>query len=318
MRKGHIIVIEIGLGLLGAEMSTFALHGRFQRVPPRPATEPAILPTLFGEGHGVYKVRGSTFVLSFLIHAFAIVLLVVAGRIVALHRQDIRQQIVGLVTEVSPYTLPPSATKAGGGGGGGDRDKLAASKGALPRFSREQLAPPAVVVRKENPQLGVEPTVVVPPEIYLRAQQVGSLGDPLSSILGPASSGTGSGGGIGSGMGGGVGSGRGPGVGPGWGGGIGGGVYRVGGGVTAPRVIYAPEPEFSEEARKAKYQGTVVLWVIVGTDGRIHNLRVYRSLGMGLDEKAIQAIKEWRFEPGRKNGTAVAVQVSVEVNFRLY
>jgi TonB family protein len=102
------------------------------------------------------------------------------------------------------------------------------------------------------------------------------------------------------------------------GGGIGGGAYRVGGGVTAPRIIYAPDPEFSEEARKAKYQGTVVLWVVVGPDGRTHEIRVQRSLGMGLDQKAIEAIRQWRFEPGRKDTIAVAVQVNVEVNFRLY
>lgn len=304
--------------VLGAEMSIFALHRRSSRVPPSSAMEPAILPTLFGEGYGLYKTRKSTLVLSFLAHALAIVLLLVSGRFVAAHRPEIRQQVVGIVTEVSPYLLPPSATKAGGGGGGGDRDKLAASKGALPRFSREQLAPPAVVVRNENPKLAVEPTVVVPPEIYLATLQTGPLGDPLSSVLAPPSSGTGSGGGIGSGSGGGVGSGRGPGVGPGWGGGIGGGAYRVGGGVTAPRVIYAPDPEFSEEARKAKYQGTVVLWAIVGADGRTHDIRVLRSLGMGLDEKAIEAIRQWRFEPGRKGGIAVAVQVNVEVSFRLY
>ena len=175
-----------------------------------------------------------------------------------------------------------------------------------------------VVIRNENPRLPVEPTVVVPPEIHLALQQSGPLGDPLSSILSTPSSGIGSGGGIGSGSGGGVGSGRGPGVGPGWGGGIGGGAYTIGGGVTAPRVIYAPEPEFSEEARKTKFQGTVVLWLIVGTDGRTRDIRIYRSLGMGLDEKAIEALRRWRFEPGRKDGVPVAVQVTVEVNFRLY
>lgn len=282
------------------------------------ATEPAILPTLFGEGYELYRTRRSTFVLSFVAHALAIVLLLLSGRFVALHRHEIRQQVIGVVTEISPYILPPSASKTGGGGGGGDRDKLSASKGALPRSSREQLAPPAVVVRNETPKLPVEPTVVVPPEIHLSLPQTGPLGDPLSSILGPPSSGTGSGGGIGSGSGGGVGSGRGPGVGPGWGGGIGGGAYRVGGGVSAPRVIYAPDPEFSEEARKAKYQGTVVLWTVVGPDGRVHDIRIQRSLGMGLDERAIEAIRQWRFEPGRRDGIPVAVMVNVEVNFRLY
>jgi len=299
-------------------MSSFALHRRSGRLPLQSATEPAALPTLFGEGYGLYRTRSSSFVLSFLGHTLAIVVLLASGRFVAVHRHEIRQQVVGIVTEVSPYILPPSASKAGGGGGGGDRDKLQASKGILPRFSPEQLAPPAVVIRNENPKLPVEPTVVVPPDIHLALPQTGPLGDPLSSIVGPPSSGTGSGGGIGSGTGGGIGSGRGPGVGPGWGGGIGGGAYRVGGGVTAPRVIYAPDPEFSEEARKAKFQGTVVLWVIVGADGRTHDIRVFRSLGMGLDENAIEAIRQWRFEPGRKDGIAVAVQVNVEVNFRLY
>jgi periplasmic protein TonB len=299
-------------------MSTFALRRRPGRLPLQSASEPATLTTLFGEGYGLSRTRRSSFVLSFLGHMLAIAVFLAAGRFVAVHHHEIRQQVIGIVAEVSPYILPPAATKAGGGGGGGDRDKLQASKGTLPRFSREQLAPPAVVVRNENPKLPVEPTVVVPPEIHLPMPQIGPLGDPLSSILGPPSSGTGSGGGIGSGSGGGVGSGRGPGVGPGWGGGIGGGAYRVGGGVTAPRVIYAPDPEFSEEARKTKFQGMVVLWVIVGPDGRTHDIRVYRSLGMGLDEKAIEAIRQWIFEPGRKDGIPVAVQVNVEVNFRLY
>ena len=88
--------------------------------------------------------------------------------------------------------------------------------------------------------------------------------------------------------------------------------------MSTPRVIYAPYPEFSEEARKAKFQGTAVLWVVVGADGRTHDIRIQRSLGMGLDEKAVEAIREWRFEPGRKDGIAVAVQVNVEVNFRIY
>jgi TonB family protein len=147
---------------------------------------------------------------------------------------------------------------------------------------------------------------------------MGPIGDPLSKVVGPASNGTGFGGGIGSGSGGGIGSGRGPGVGPGYGGGIGGGIYRVGGGVSAPRAIFAPDPEYSEEARKAKYQGTVVLWMIVGPDGKARDIRVTRSVGLGLDEKAIEAVKTWKFEPARKDGQAVPVQINVEVSFRLY
>ena len=297
-------------------MSSLALHRASELAPVRSATEPVILPTLFGEGYGLYRTHRSTFVFSFLVHALGLALLLTSGRYLVEHHREIRQEVIGIVSDVSPYILPPSASKAGGGGGGGDRDKLSASKGSLPRLSRQQLAPPVVIVRNEDPKLPVEATVVVPPEIQL--PQTGSLGDPLSSVFGPPSNGTGSGGGIGSGSGGGVGSGRGPGVGPGWGGGIGGGAYRIGGGVTAPRVIYSPEPEFSEEARKAKYQGTVVLWLVVGADGRARDIRVQRSLGMGLDEKAIEAIGQWRFEPGRKDGIPVAVQVNVEVNFKLF
>jgi periplasmic protein TonB len=307
----------------GAEMSSFVLYRTSRGVPFRsgvepPTEDPVILPTLFGEGYGLYGIRKSTFLLSFLAHVLAIALFLTFSSYLVTHRHEVGQQIMHVVTDVSPYVLPPSRTKAGGGGGGGDRDKLVASKGTLPKFSLQQLAPPAVVIRNENPNLPVVPTVVVPPEIHLPLPQTGSLGDPLSSIIAPPSNGIGSGGGIGSGSGGGVGSGSGPGVGPGSGGGIGGGIYRVGGGVTAPQVIYAPDPEFSEEARKAKYQGVVVLWLIVGTDGRPHDIRVARALGMGLDEKAIEAIRQWRFEPSRKNGSPVAVQVNVEVNFRLY
>lgn len=297
-------------------MSSLAPTHVPELAPPKVETEPAVLPTLFGEGHGLYQTKRGTFALSFLIHALLIVVLVTSGRYVAVHRDALAQQVVGLITDVSPYVLPTSLKQAGGGGGGGDRDKLPASKGVLPKFSRQQLAPPSALVRNQNPQLAVEPTVVVPPEIQF--PHTGQLGDPFSTALGPPSNGPGSGGGIGSGSGGGVGSGRGPGVGPGWGGGIGGGVYRVGGGVTAPRAVYSPDPEFSDQARKAKFQGTVVLWTVIGADGRPQEIRVQRSLGMGLDEKAIEAIREWRFEPGRKDGVPVAVEVSIEVSFRLY
>lgn len=274
------------------------------------------LPTLFGQSSCQYPVLGTNFLLSFLVHTLALIVLATSGVYVIGHRKHIQQQVVGLLTEVSPYESPPAPHSNGGGGGGGDRDKLPASKGALPRLASEQFTPPAVVLRNNDPKLPMEPTVVVP--FAVPFPQTGQLGDPLSNVLGPASNGPGSGGGIGSGSGGGVGSGTGPGVGPGHGGGFGGGAYRVGGGVTAPKAIYAPDPEFSEEARKAKYQGTVILWVVVGPDGRVHEIRVQRSLGLGLDEKAIAAIRTWRFDPARKDGIPVAVQVNVEVNFRLY
>jgi protein TonB len=228
------------------------------------------------------------------------------------------QATVSLVAPDDLLPLPLSRKQAGGGGGGGDRDKLQASKGKLPKFALQQITPPMAVVRNENSKLTAEPTVVVPPEIHLAMNNLPNFGDPSSRVLGPPSNGTGSGGGIGSGNGGGVGSGEGPGVGPGRGGGIGGGVFRVGGGVSAPRAIFAPDPEYSEEARKAKYQGTCVLWLVVGPDGRTRDIRVARTLGLGLDQQAIEAVKQWKFEPAMKDGKPVAVQVNVEVTFRLY
>jgi protein TonB len=223
------------------------------------------------------------------------------------------------VTLVDPgdYEMKPAKTQAGGGGGGGDHDVLQASKGRLPKFSMQQITPPAAVIRNLNPKLAVEPTVIVPPDIKVAQLNMPNLGDPKSSAVIP-SNGTGSGAGIGSGSGGGVGSGTGAGVGPGSGGGMGGGVFRMGQGATQPRVIYGPDPEFSEEARKAKYQGTCVLGVIVDANGLPTNIRVITSLGMGLDEKAIEAVKTWRFEPAKKDGHPVPYAISLEVDFHLY
>jgi protein TonB len=221
---------------------------------------------------------------------------------------------------IDPGDIPPlkqAATHAGGGGGGGDRDVLQASKGKLPKLSMQQITPPSAVIRNLNPKLAVEPTIVVPPQVQLASNNMPNLGDPMSHAVMP-SNGTGAGAGIGEGEGGGVGKGHGPGFGPGEGGGVGGGIFHVGGGVSPPRAIFSPEPEFSEEARKAKYQGVVTLALVVGTDGRPSNIRVQSSLGMGLDEKAIEAVKNWRFEPAMKDGHPVRVEIAVEVDFHLY
>lgn len=251
----------------------------------------------------------------------AIIGLIALSYIVFKHTVTVAQQPKVTVALVDPSDLPPlkpSKTQAGGGGGGGDRDVLQASKGKLPKFSMEQITPPMVVVRNEHPKLTAEPTVIIPPQVQLAVNNnMPNLGDPMAHAVLP-SNGTGSGGGIGTGSGGGVGSGKGGGFGPGEGGGTGGGLFRVGGGVSAPRAIYQPEPEFSEEARKAKYQGVCTLSLIVGADGRPSNIRVASSLGMGLDEKAIEAVKTWRFEPAMKDGHPVAVQIAVEVDFHLY
>jgi TonB family protein len=264
-----------------------------------------------------YKRRGAFG--STAIHILAVLVIILATylgrRIVDVAKP---KQTVLLIAPDDLPVLPPSRSISGGGGGGGDRDKLQASQGRLPKQSMQQFTPPLAVVRNEAPKLPMAPTIVVPPEIKLQQPNLPDLGDPMSHLPSVPSNGTGSGGGIGSGSGGGVGSGEGPGFGPGRGGGTGGGVFHVGGGVSAPKVIYQPDPEYSEEARKAKFQGTCVLWLVVGADGKPREIRVARTLGLGLDEKALEAVKNWRFEPALKDNKPVAVQINVEVTFRLY
>lgn len=229
-----------------------------------------------------------------------------------------KEEVVLIAPPMDTPIMKPSKQVVAGGGGGGDRDKFQAPKGRIPKQSLEQITPPAIVVRNDHPKLAVEPTVVVPPQVKLQANAL-NLGNPTAPMpSGPPSNGTGSGGGIGSGSGGGIGVGSGPGVGEGHGGGIGGGAFRIGGGVSAPKAIYAPDPEYSEEARKAKYQGTVVLSLIVGADGVPREIRVARSVGLGLDEKAIETVRTWKFEPGTKDGKPVATYATIEVAFHLY
>jgi TonB family protein len=86
---------------------------------------------------------------------------------------------------------------------------------------------------------------------------------------------------------------------------------------TAPRLIHKVEPEYSEEAREAGLEGTVVLGIEVGADGQAHDIRVLRTLGKGLDEKAVETVRLWKFEPGTRDGKPVAVQATIEINFRL-
>lgn len=229
-----------------------------------------------------------------------------------------KENVVLIAPNLDVPVMKPAKTQSGGGGGGGDREKFQAPKGNIPKPSMQQITPPAIVVRNDHPKLAVQPTVVMPPQVKL-AMNAPNLGNPTAAMpSGPPSNGTGSGGGIGSGSGGGIGVGSGPGVGEGRGGGIGGGVFRVGGGVSAPKAIYSPDPEYSEEARKAKYQGVCVLSLIVGPDGKPRDIHVARSLGLGLDEKAIEAVNQWKFDPAQKDGKPVAVAINVEVQFRLY
>jgi TonB family protein len=286
--------------------------------PPKlPPLELTSKPVAVKDIWGLYGRQKKSFMWSTGFQVAVVVLVFTAASSKAV--QEKIKEFVPLTAPIDlapPPVAPPKKQMMGGGGGGGDRSLLPASKGRLPKAALRQFTPPMAVVNNPNPKLIMEPSIIAPPDVNLPQVNMAQYGDPLARI-GPASNGPGSGGGIGSGSGGGVGSGKGGGFGPGEGGGMGGGVFRVGGGVTAPALIFKVEPEYSEEARKAKYQGTVLLYVQVDPSGKATNIRVLHSLGLGLDEKAMEAVKKWKFRPGQRDGKPVTVEAQIEVNFRL-
>jgi TonB family protein len=248
--------------------------------------------------------------LSLMIHAAAIALLIaISSRPIPRHFLS----AMAILVDPSPHSLMPPYV-AHGGGGGGERSLLSASRGRLPKRARRQFTPPSATPPKVQAVLVMEPALVAPPDLGLLQQALLRIGDPFGRD-GPASSGPGSGGGIGSGSGGGIGARKGPGSGSDDGGGI--SAAGIGGSITAPAVLYRVDPEFSEEARKAKYQGTVVLTLEVGEDGKPRGFRIVRGLGLGLDQKALEAVAQWKFRPAMRNGRPVRAPATIEVNFRL-
>jgi TonB family protein len=316
---------------LGSSMGLDAIHepwyvslarnilsrGRDRRLPPLQVTsKPVAVKSIWGTYD--FKKKGVSFSSAAHLLFVALVFGLSVGEPSGVDATDSIDLVIPV--DISPYLaqleIPDAQGRSGGGGGGGQNSPLPASRGALPRFSMEQFTPPTPIIRNEEPKLAMEPTIIVPPTANLPQLNMDIFGDPAAPP-GPPSAGPGTGGGIGSGSGTGIGPGKGPGYGPGSGGGVGGGVFRVGGGVSEPRLIYKVEPEYSEEARKAKYAGTVVLAVEVWPDGQAHNIRVVRSMGLGLDEKAIEAVEKWKFAPGLKEGKPVRVAATIQVNFRL-
>ncbi len=276
------------------------------KLPPLEVTsKPVEVGTIWGAYGGGERKSGA---ISILVHVG-----VVAFMLIVFQSPAVQKKIKDVtdIYFVPPYKpkLPPAKTEAGGGGGGGQKQPLPANRGEAPKFAPKQFTPPTPAIPK--------PVLPVTPTITAQAPQITApdYGDPLSK-MDALSGGPGSNG-LGPGSGGGVGPGNGNGYGPGSGGGTGGGVYRIGGDVSAPLLVNKVEPEYSEEARKAKYSGTVLLSIVVDANGLPRDIHIIRPLGLGLDEKAIEAVSKWRFRPGMKGGRAVATQAQVEVNFRL-
>lgn len=228
-------------------------------------------------------------------------------------------QMITTSIDVGDYNAPKAQIKAGGGGGGGDRSIIEANKGKLPKLEKDPITPPQPQTF-EKPKLAEDSAINVQKDIQLPDDpSMPMIGMHSSANIKMASAGTGSGAGMGSGSGGGLGSGAGNGYGPGQGGNYGGGLEQIGGRVAAPVLVHSVEAEFSDEARRAKYQGVCLVSLIVDAQGNPQNIRVVRTLGMGLDEKAIEAIKQYKFKPAMKDGrTPVPVQITIEVDFRLY
>jgi TonB family protein len=249
-----------------------------------------------------------------LLHAAAIVAALILGSVT---RPSVVWKPVALVgRDIGRYLASIPRDKVGGGGGG-TRSENSASLGRLPGAALRQFTPPVVEYVNLNPQLPMEPTLVIRSEIVLPTIDLARFGDP-NGVSGPPSGGRGSAGGIGDGYGGGVGDSHGPGYGSGpGGGGVTGGGGGFSGSVTEPVLLWKIEPEYTDEARRAKIQGTVVLHIEVDTRGQAQNITVRQSLGLGLDERAIEAVQRWRFRPGYRNGKPWVTAAMVQVNFRL-
>jgi protein TonB len=251
------------------------------------------------------KMTKKSFALSIAFYALLILLI---GILIRNHVQLAApgHKPMTLTDLVPPPPLPPSKTSIGGGGG--QHDLAPVSKGRIPPVAKEQIVPPKAPPTIA-PKLPVAPTIVAQPDLKMANNTMPNMGSPTSELKGFS---------MGNGHGTGIGSGNGAGIGPGSGGNAGGGFYHVGGGVKAPKLIYQVDPEFSEEARKAKFSGNVEVYLIVDAQGNPTHVTVARGVGMGLDQKAVDAVKQYRFKPAMKDGKPVAVDMYVDVNFQIF
>ena len=284
---------------------------------------PALIgvPALFARSLEAQRSVGLPTLLSTAVHALGILAIVI-------------MTTIGAGTLVTEERIPPEPARLvylttpgpGGGGGGGGRGQPEPPPKAEQRAPRPRpivspvpsVRPPRVVTATRRPVLNHEPQpLLLAPVVSLPGNLRNRLGILASTSAAGPSQGSGTGGGAGSGSGIGLGDGDGPGLGPGSGGGVGGGPYRPGSGVEPPRLLREVKPRYSEEARRANVEGDVVLEVIILADGSVGQVVVRRSLGYGLDARAVEAVQQWRFSPATRQGVAVDVIVEVAVEFVL-
>jgi protein TonB len=263
--------------------------------------------------------------LSLLLHVAAVGILIVLS-IVSYTKPGVISDNAMLLSPFS-LSLPqvPPASRPGGGGGGGARALTPASQGVLPPVANQQFVPPTPIITNMAPELMAIPTIVGLQLTSLPVTKLIQLGLP-TGILGPPSGGFGKDGGIGDdGEGGGVGNRKGPG-GPGGpgdccGNGPAGSQPALRAntpGVVPPSCPVQIEPNYPDDARRARIQGTVVLAVTIEKDGSIQPNRVVHGLGYGLDEEAQRVLNRWKGVAGKYNGQAVAIPIEIQVNFQLF
>jgi protein TonB len=288
-------------GVLASLIANFRDAFFPEKLPPlvlesKPIAVPDLMATKMSPSSVAYSI------------GFYAVLILLLAWLIAHHVQLTAPMKVASVQTLDalPPPIPPAAQRIGGGGGA--HDNAPVDKAHLPKLEQQQIVPPKAPPTIP-PKLAVEPSVVVQKDLKMADNTRPNLGLPSATLPGAS---------LGNGSGGGLGSGHGTGIGPGEGSNTGGGLEHIGGGVSAPVLQPHAEPEFSEEARKAKFSGSVQVYLIVDEQGMPTHIKVVRPVGMGLDEKAIDNVKTYRFKPAMKNGKPVRVPMWIEVSFDIY
>jgi TonB family protein len=295
---------------------------------------PNFIPSVFSDlkGLAVERAQGRTRrmeagMVSLFVHG--VILGTIIFLISASPNNAAQKEKVVVVNNTIYYPDEGDGREGGGGGGGGKNQAGPPATGELPKIvSNQMIAPDPTNPQPLRPAEELTASVVMPIDLPRNASL--PIGDISAPPNGSTSSGSGSGGGIGTGRGTGVGPGFGSGVGPGsdggMGGGKGGGIGRGSGlhysgekGLKEPEVIVGPKPPYTEEGRKARAEGTVMIEAIVHKDGTVDSFHITRGLGYGLDEQTIQTIStKWRFKPGIENGVPVDVFVNFDVEFTIH
>jgi TonB family protein len=235
--------------------------------------------------------------------------------------------------ETQPIRLVYLALPGPGGGGGGGGLKMPTPPRKAERKGPQKAVSSPLPARRLPPPTTPPPPKPEPPPPPLEAKTLPPVMAPVATIAAdsrnqeglmkempkeaPPSQGSGTGGGAGSGQGTGLGEGNGSGIGPGEGGGMGGGPYRPGSGVLPPRLLKEVRADYTDEARRANVSGEVLLEIVVRRDGSVGDVRIMQRLGSGLDQRAVQAVRQWRFAPATLKGVPVDVIVEVGVEFKL-